>query len=79
MIKHNERKTKTYRIEKHVEALVQDAEAKPQRRDDILREIEQNHNRVKQILAELERSASTVERWANRSNSPFIGRQGRAK
>jgi len=41
LIKQNECKAKTYRIEQYVEALVQQVEAKPQRRDDIMREIEQ--------------------------------------
>jgi len=37
LVKQNEFKAKTHRIERHVEALVQEAEAKPHRRDDILR------------------------------------------
>jgi len=41
---------------------VQEAEAKPQRRDHILREIQQNHIRIKQILAELKATKPEIER-----------------
>jgi len=41
---------------------VQEAEAKPQRRDDIFREIEQDHIRVKQVLTELEATQPEMDR-----------------
>jgi len=62
LIKRNECRTKACAIEMHVESLVQEAEAKPQRRDDILHEIEQNHIRVKQIITELEAIQPEMER-----------------
>ena len=63
LIKCNECKAKTYRIEKHVEALVREAEhAEPDQRAEIFREIEQDHARVKQILAELEATQPEMER-----------------
>ena len=41
---------------------MQEAEAKPQRRDDIFREIEQDHIRVKQVLTELEATQPEMDR-----------------
>ncbi|MDH3690743.1 MAG: hypothetical protein OEU36_14950 [Gammaproteobacteria bacterium] len=55
VIKRNECKAETYRIEKHVEALVNEAEhAEPDQRAEIFLEMEKNHISVKQILTEIE-------------------------
>lgn len=62
LIKPNECKVEANRIEKHVETLAQEAEARPERRDNIMCEIEQNHARVKQILAELEATQPEMDR-----------------
>ena len=51
---------------------MQDAEAKPHRRDDILCKIEQNHVRVKHILAELEATQPEMDRLIEILGDNFV-------
>jgi len=63
LIKQNECKAKTYRIEKRVDGLVQESEhADPDQRAEIFLEMEKNHACVKQILAELEANQPEMDR-----------------